>query len=59
MPLIGASLVQVECLANQTFISGDHAIIVGLVEAARTRDGEPLLYFARQFGSFTPLSAQP
>ena len=59
VPLIAESLVQVECLTNQTFISGDHAIIVGLVEAARTRDGEPLLYFARQFGSFTPLSAQP
>jgi flavin reductase ActVB len=59
VPLIAESLVQVECLTNQTFISGDHAIIVGLVEAARPRDGEPLLYFARQFGSFTPFSAQP
>ncbi len=59
VPLIAESLVQVECLTKQTFTSGDHAIIVGLVEAARTRDGEPLLYFARQFGSFTSLSARP
>jgi flavin reductase ActVB len=55
VPLIAESLVQVECLRSETFMSGDHAIVVGLVEAARTRDGQPLLYFARQFGSFTPL----
>jgi flavin reductase ActVB len=36
-------------------VSGDHAIIVGLVEDARIREGQPLLYFRRQFGRFTPL----
>jgi flavin reductase ActVB len=55
VPLIAESLVQVECRRSDTFISGDHAIVVGLVEAARRREGDPLLYFARQFGSFTPL----
>jgi flavin reductase (DIM6/NTAB) family NADH-FMN oxidoreductase RutF len=55
VPLIADSLAQVECLTNQIFISGDHAIVVGLVEAARTREGEPLLYFARRFGSFAPV----
>jgi flavin reductase (DIM6/NTAB) family NADH-FMN oxidoreductase RutF len=56
VPLIAESLAQVECLTNQIFMSGDHAIVVGLVEAARTRAGEPLLYFARRFGSFTPFA---
>jgi flavin reductase ActVB len=56
VPLIADALAQIECLTNQIFISGDHAIVVGLVEAARTREGEPLLYFARRFGSFTPLA---
>jgi flavin reductase ActVB len=56
VPLIAGSLAQIECLTNQIFISGDHAIVVGLVEAARTQEGEPLLYFARKFGSFTPLT---
>jgi flavin reductase ActVB len=56
VPLISGSLAQIECLTNQIFISGDHAIVVGLVEAARTQQGEPLLYFARKFGSFTPLA---
>jgi len=56
VPLISGSLAQIECLTSQIFISGDHAIVVGLVEAARTHHGEPLLYFARKFGSFAPLA---
>ena len=52
VPLIPRALAHVECLTNQIFISGDHAIIVGLVEEARTFEGLPLLYFARQYGTF-------
>jgi flavin reductase (DIM6/NTAB) family NADH-FMN oxidoreductase RutF len=55
VPLIPQALAQIECVTNEVFMSGDHAIVVGLVEAARTRDGEPLLYFARQYGIFAPL----
>jgi flavin reductase (DIM6/NTAB) family NADH-FMN oxidoreductase RutF len=55
VPLIPDALAHVECLTNQIFISGDHAIVVGLVEEARTFDGQPLLYFARQYGTFSPL----
>lgn len=55
VPLIADSLAQIECLTSQIFVSGDHAIVVGLVEAARTFDGEPLLYFARRFGTFATL----
>jgi hypothetical protein len=32
-------------------------IVIGLVEAARTSQRRPLLYFARQYCSFTPLDA--
>jgi flavin reductase (DIM6/NTAB) family NADH-FMN oxidoreductase RutF len=56
VPLIAGSLAQIECHTSQIFMSGDHAIVVGLVEAARTREGEPLLYFARRFGAFFPLT---
>jgi flavin reductase ActVB len=56
VPLIEGSLAEIECLTSQVFVSGDHAIIVGLVEAARTRSGEPLLYFGGKFGCFTPLA---
>jgi len=56
VPLIADSLAEVECLTSQILLSGDHAIVVGLVEAARTNPGEPLLYFAGEYGSFAPLS---
>jgi flavin reductase ActVB len=56
VPLIPAALAQIECVTNEVFMSGDHAIVVGLVEAARTSEGEPLLYFSRQYGNFSPLT---
>jgi 4-nitrophenol 2-monooxygenase / 4-nitrocatechol 4-monooxygenase, reductase component len=55
VPLIAGALAHVECRTSQIHISGDHAIVVGLVEAARAREGEPLLYFGRQYGTFAPL----
>jgi flavin reductase ActVB len=59
VPLIEGSLAEIECLTSQVFVSGDHAIIVGVVEAARTRSGEPLLYFGGKFGCFAPLATAP
>lgn len=55
-PLIPSALAHVECLTSQILMSGDHAIVVGLVEAADIRSGEPLLYFGSKFGTFTPLA---
>jgi flavin reductase ActVB len=55
VPLVAGALAHIECLTSQIFISGDHAIVVGLVETARTRPGEPLLYYDRSFGTFAPL----
>jgi flavin reductase ActVB len=55
VPLLPDALAHIECLTNQIFISGDHAIVIGLVEEARTFEGQPLLYFARQYGTFSPL----
>jgi flavin reductase (DIM6/NTAB) family NADH-FMN oxidoreductase RutF len=59
VPLIADSLAQIECATSQIFISGDHAIVVGLVEAARINEGEPLLYYGRSFGTFAPLPSKP
>jgi len=56
VPLIHDALAQIECLTSQILLSGDHAIVVGLVEAARPVSGDPLLYFAGQYGSFKSLS---
>jgi flavin reductase ActVB len=58
VPLIPEALAQIECLTSQILLSGDHAIVVGVVEAARPVAGDPLLYFAGQYGSFKAL-AQP
>lgn len=57
VPLIDGALAKVECLTSQIIMSGDHAIVVGLVEAATTVSGSPLLYFSGQYGTFAPLSA--
>lgn len=54
VPFIPNALAQIECLTSQVVLSGDHAIVIGLVENARTFDGRPLIYFARQYGAFTP-----
>jgi flavin reductase (DIM6/NTAB) family NADH-FMN oxidoreductase RutF len=57
VPLISDSLAKIECLTSQIFVSGDHAIVVGTVEAAQTTPGEPLLYFGGTYGSFAPTTA--
>ena len=55
VPLIAGALAKIECLTSQIIMSGDHAIVVGLVEAATTETGDPLLYFSGQYGTFTPI----
>jgi flavin reductase (DIM6/NTAB) family NADH-FMN oxidoreductase RutF len=56
VPLVADSLAQVECATSQIIVGGDHAIVVGRVEAIRVQHGEPLVYYGRAFGSFTPLA---
>jgi flavin reductase (DIM6/NTAB) family NADH-FMN oxidoreductase RutF len=56
VPLVAGALAQIECLTHELFVSGDHAIVVGMVESVQTRHGKPLLYFAREYGGFTPLT---
>jgi flavin reductase ActVB len=55
-PLIPGALAHVECLTEQIVMSGDHAIVVGLVEGAEIGPaGDPLLYFGRKYGTFKSL----
>jgi flavin reductase (DIM6/NTAB) family NADH-FMN oxidoreductase RutF len=59
-PLIPSALAHVECVTNQIVLSGDHAIVVGMVEGAQIHGGDPLLYFSGKYGTFaelTPLKA--
>jgi flavin reductase (DIM6/NTAB) family NADH-FMN oxidoreductase RutF len=55
VPLIAGALANLECLTSQIILSGDHAIVVGIVDAAATETGAPLLYFAGQYGTYTPI----
>jgi flavin reductase (DIM6/NTAB) family NADH-FMN oxidoreductase RutF len=55
VPLIPGALAKIECLTSQIILSGDHAIVVGLVEAATTEPGDPLLYFSGQYGTFAAI----
>jgi len=57
VPLVTGALAHVECTTSQIIVGGDHAIIVGKVEDVRVQLGEPLLYYDRKFGSFSPLEA--
>jgi flavin reductase (DIM6/NTAB) family NADH-FMN oxidoreductase RutF len=56
VPLIQDALAHVECLTAQILLSGDHAIVVGVVEGAQIYSGEPLLYFSGRYGAFKPLA---
>jgi len=59
VPLVPHALAHVECLTSQILLSGDHAIVVGLVEGAQIYAGEPLLYFAGSYGAFVSVAPDP
>jgi len=45
IPVLGGSLMNLECRLKNTCDGGDHTIFVGEVERAMIRDGDPLVYF--------------
>jgi flavin reductase ActVB len=57
VPLIPGALAHVECITTRIIVSGDHALLIGSVEAARTSGRQALLYQARRYGTFTPLES--
>jgi flavin reductase ActVB len=57
VPLIPDALAHVECITTRSIVSGDHALLIGSVEAARMTVREALLYQARRYGTFTPLES--
>jgi flavin reductase (DIM6/NTAB) family NADH-FMN oxidoreductase RutF len=56
VPLIDGALAQLECRTVSRHVEGDHTILVGRVESARTATGEPLLYYR---GKYSRLAAPP
>jgi flavin reductase ActVB len=59
LPLLPESLAYMECRVRDIYPGGDHIILVGLVEhTSENTNGYndiPLLYYARTYGTFTPL----
>ncbi len=54
-PILPRSLAWVDCKLKDTFPGGDHSIFVGEVVAAEVEgEREALLYFNRQWGTFSP-----
>lgn len=52
VPIINQCLACFECRQTALHDGGDHSIMVGEVLRASYCDGEPLLFFGGQFGSF-------
>lgn len=51
-PLIEGCLAHFECSRHATHDAGDHTIVVGRVEAAAAKDGQPLVFAVGALGVF-------
>lgn len=49
VPLLRGAIACFECRTHQIHDCGDHHIIVGEIEAYRSDDGEPLLFYGGQY----------
>lgn len=49
VPLIDGAVGHIECLVTQTIEAGDHVVVIGQVEHAGVKGGEPLVYFRSAF----------
>jgi flavin reductase (DIM6/NTAB) family NADH-FMN oxidoreductase RutF len=52
VPLIAGCLARFECRRTALHDAGDHALIIGQVEQAELRSGEPLAFFGGSYGKF-------
>lgn len=54
-PLLPGSLAWLDCTTQQILPGGDHSILIGEVQASYAQsEGQPLVYYRRQWGSFRP-----
>jgi len=52
VPLLPGCLARFECTTAAVHDGGDHAIVVGQVQRAMWRDGEPLIFSGGSYGRF-------
>jgi flavin reductase ActVB len=53
VPVLKDALASLECRLTFSYHGGDHSIFVGQVENLTVGDGEPLLYFRGNYGTFS------
>jgi flavin reductase (DIM6/NTAB) family NADH-FMN oxidoreductase RutF len=56
VPVLAEALARFDCRLHATHDGGDHLIVVGLVERAMYREGEPLVFSQGGYGGFHPHS---
>jgi len=49
VPILDEAIAHVECVLHDTFVAGDHKIIIGLAVSGNVSEGEPLAYFRGDF----------
>src|SRR5205807_8969199 len=55
-PVLCGALAYLECRLHSAQPAGDHTIFIADVEDVVVREGEPLLYFRRQYREIGPVS---
>lgn len=55
VPLIEGCLARFECHRHAVHDGGDHALIIGHVDAVALREGNPLIFAKGAFGSFSSM----
>lgn len=58
-PVVSNAIAAMDCKVAAAHKAGDHTVFIGEVESIEVGEGDPLVWFQRQFGGFTdqnPLS---
>jgi 3-hydroxy-9,10-secoandrosta-1,3,5(10)-triene-9,17-dione monooxygenase reductase component len=58
-PRLRDSIAWIDCSVQAEVLVGDHFMVIGTVGGMEAADGEPLLFQAGQFGTYTSLSPEP
>ncbi|WDZ82833.1 flavin reductase family protein [Micromonospora cathayae] len=57
LPVVDGALAWFTCRHRHTYLGGDHAIVIGAVEHATHRDGDPLVRHASRYHRLHPSTA--
>ena len=59
LPLLPDVLACAQCELRSMIDAGDHLVFIGLVLRGEARQGDPLMYFRRNYGSWSGLQRPP